>query len=138
MCEFCLKHGEGEKWYLQAKNYSEDLLSDVYRRKFIEEFVSDTDALVKVNRRLELFGKAPRLIRSMVGRVITRRMKKHHFGQVVPIEEIEQIFGFVNSIVRVACICRHVTIGKEKRYCYAVSMGLDGGAFADSRLSPTS
>ena len=32
MCEFCLKHGEGEKWYLQAKNYSEDLMSDLRPR----------------------------------------------------------------------------------------------------------
>ncbi len=31
MCEFCHKHGEGKKWYLQAANYSEDLLSDVRR-----------------------------------------------------------------------------------------------------------
>ena len=37
MCEFCLKHGEGEKWYLQAKNYSEDLLSDLRRLKFLEQ-----------------------------------------------------------------------------------------------------
>ena len=35
MCEFCHKHGEGKKWYLQAKNYSEDLLSDLRRREFI-------------------------------------------------------------------------------------------------------
>ena len=31
MCEFCLKHGEGEKWYLQAKNYSDDLFSDLLK-----------------------------------------------------------------------------------------------------------
>jgi hypothetical protein len=36
MCEFCHKHGEGQKWYLQAHNYSEDLLSDLRRRKFVE------------------------------------------------------------------------------------------------------
>jgi ferredoxin len=131
MCEFCLKHGEGEKWYLQAKNYSDDLLSDVHRRKFIEEFLSDTDGLVRANQRLEMLGKAPRLIKSIVRGVVTRKMKKTHFGQVVPIEEIEQIFGFVNSIVRVACVCRHVTLGQEKRYCYAVSLGPDGGAFAE-------
>jgi hypothetical protein len=104
MCEFCVKHGEGEKWYLQAKNYSDDLLSDIHRRRFIEEFISDTDGLVRANKRLEMFGKAPRLIRSIVGRVVTRKMKKTHFGQVVPIEEIEKIFGFVNSIIRIACV----------------------------------
>lgn len=36
MCEFCLKHGEGQRRYLSAKNYSEDLLADIARRKFIE------------------------------------------------------------------------------------------------------
>jgi hypothetical protein len=45
MCEFCLKHGEGKKWYLQAKNYSDDLLSDVRRRRFIESFFTDTERL---------------------------------------------------------------------------------------------
>ena len=58
-------------------------------------------------------------------------MKKVHFGQVVPIEEIEQIFGFVNSIVRMACICRHTTLGEEKRYCYGISLAPDGGMFAE-------
>jgi hypothetical protein len=35
MCEFCLKHGEGEKWYLQAKNCSDGLLSDVLRNNLM-------------------------------------------------------------------------------------------------------
>ncbi len=38
MCQFCIKHGEGKKWYLQAKNYAEDLLSDLRRRNFILNF----------------------------------------------------------------------------------------------------
>lgn len=54
MCDFCVKHGEGEKRYLQARNYSDDLLSDIRRRRFIEEFVSDTDGLVRGNKRLDI------------------------------------------------------------------------------------
>ncbi len=131
MCEFCVKHGEGEKWYLNAQNYSEDLLSDIRRRRLIEEFLSDTDGLARASRYLEILGKAPRLIKNMVGRMVTRKMKKNHFGQVVPIEDIEKIFGFINSIVRIACVCRHVTLGKEKRYCYAVSIGPGGGRLAE-------
>ena len=129
MCEFCLKHGEGKKWYLQAKNYSDDLLSDIRRRKFIEDFFTDTESLRKRINNVEKLQKAPNIIRAVVRRLISRRMKKAHFGQVVPIEDIEQIFGFVNSIVRIACICRHVTLGSEKRYCYAVSIEPDGGKF---------
>jgi len=131
MCEFCTKHGEGEKWYLQAKNYSDDLLSDVRRRRFLEEFVSEPDALARDARHMDRLEKAPAFVKGIISRIVTRRMKKVHFGQVVPIEEINQIFGFVNSIVRMACVCRHTTLGKEKRYCYGISLAPDGGMFAE-------
>jgi len=36
----------------------------------------------------------------------------------------------MNAIVRVACVCRHVTLGQEKRYCYGISLSPDGGEFA--------
>lgn len=130
MCEFCLKHGEGEKWYLQAKNYSEDMLSDLRRLKFLEKF-ADPRAfeleVSKMNKGFDRLKKMPWFIRTLFSRMISRRMKKVHFGQVVPIEEIEQIFEFTNSITRVACVCRQSTLGREKRYCYGISLGPNGG-----------
>ncbi len=130
MCEFCLKHGEGEKWYLQAKNYSDDLLSDIRRRKFIEEF-ADPEAMARGIRAFDRIERTPKFIRGWIRRITTQRMKKIHFGQVAPIEDIEKIFGFVNSIVRVACICRKITLGKEKRYCYGISMAPNGGKLGE-------
>jgi len=50
MCEFCMKHGEGKKWYLEAKNYSEDLLSDVRRVKFIREFFKEIPTTAEMNK----------------------------------------------------------------------------------------
>ena len=130
MCEFCLKHGEGKKWYLQAANYSDDLLNDVRRRKFIKKFfTTNTDEMKNSIRKIDSLGKAPAIIKAVIGRLVTGKMKKNHFGQVVPIEDIERIFDFVNSIVRVACMCRHAILGKEHRFCYGVSLYPDGGAF---------
>jgi Pyruvate/2-oxoacid:ferredoxin oxidoreductase delta subunit len=134
MCEFCVQHGEGKKWYLQAKNYSDDLLSDVRRRKFIEEFADPAvikQSLEDFDRRTERIQKLPGFIRDVVRRLVTRKMKKIHFGQVVPIEEIEQIFGFTNTIVRVPCVCRSSTVGQEKRYCYGISLEANGGKLAE-------
>jgi Pyruvate/2-oxoacid:ferredoxin oxidoreductase delta subunit len=130
MCEFCLKHGEGETWYLRARNYSEDLLSDASRREFIARFFTDTRTLKKDVRRLEALSSAPKPVRDMAAGAVTARQKKKHFGQVVPIEDVGRILEFTNSVVRVACICRHVTLGKEKRYCYGVSLGPNGGKMA--------
>ncbi len=130
MCEFCLKHGEGEKWYLQAKNYSEDLLSDVRRAQFLRSF-SDPRLLEQEIRKMKAgfdrLSNAPWLIRSLFSRMTTRKMKRIHFGQVVPIEDVERIFEFTNSIVRVACICRKSSLGKEMRYCYGLSLQPNGG-----------
>lgn len=130
MCEFCLKHGEGEKWYLQAKNYSEDMLSDLRRRRLIGRFADRQlfrREVAKGFRDIDRLERLPWFIRNLFIRLFTLKMKKIHFGQVVPIEDIERIFGFVTSIVRVACICRQHTLGKEIRCCYGISMGPNGG-----------
>lgn len=127
MCEFCHKHGEGKKWYLRAENYSEDLLSDLRRRRFIEEFVSEPEGLREDLEKIEKLDRAPAFVRRAVGRVVSNRQKRIHYGQVVPIEDLERILGFVNSIVRLPCVCRKVNLGKEKRYCYGVSIAPEGG-----------
>src|SRR4030042_4915965 len=44
------------------------------------------------------------------------------FGQVLPIEDVEQIFGFVNNVTRLDCICRKGRNTKEQRYCYGISV----------------
>jgi ferredoxin len=131
MCDFCHKHGEGEKWYLNAKNYSEDLLSDLRRRKLITDFLSDPESLEEDMRQMRRLDDAPGFVRRVLSWHVSRKMKRDHFGQVVPIEDIERIFDFVGSIVRVACICRHIGIRSEARYCYGVSMAPDTSAFEE-------
>ena len=127
MCEFCHQHGEGKKWYLRAENYSEDLLSDVRRRKFIERFFTRAEDLGEDLERLRKLDRLPGLLRGALVRVLSGRQKRNHFGQVVPIEDLERILGFVNSIVRLPCICRKVTLGLERRYCYGLSLSPAGG-----------
>jgi len=130
MCEFCHKHGEGKKWYLQANNYSEDLLSDLRRRKFIADFFSNPEELREQIGKLEGLNKAPGFVRSVLVPYMVGRQKKVHFGQVLPIEDVETIFGFVSSIVRLPCMCRHINLGSEQRYCYGISMAPQEGEFA--------
>ncbi len=127
MCEFCLKHGEGKKWYLEAKNYSADLGSDVERRKLLKMMYDNPDAVGQAVEKAEGLQKYPKFVRDWFVFMITRKQKKMHYGQVVPIEDIEKIFELTNSIVRVACYCRYNTLGKEKRYCYGISLTPETG-----------
>jgi ferredoxin len=117
MCEYCHKHGEGKKWYLQANNYSQDLKSDLEKRG-----VFDWKILSKDMQRWEEIKKAPFLVKALQEPRIARRVHNMHFGQVLPIEDVEEIFGFVNSVTRLNCVCRMGKKVKEQRYCYGVSV----------------
>jgi len=122
VCEFCHKHGEGKKWYLQAQNYSEDLLSDLRRRRFIQGFISDPEYFRQALRKIEALRRLPSFVRAVITPIAVYRQKRSHYGQVLPIEDVECIFGFVNSVTRLPCLCRQATVGSEQRHCYALSM----------------
>jgi ferredoxin len=130
MCDFCHQHGEGKKWYLNANNYAEDLLSDLRRRRFITRFFEDPGHLAKGERALKALDVMPDFLWKGVRKNITAKQQVKHFGQVVPIEDIERILALTTSVVRLACMCRHVAIGKEQRYCFGVSMEPNGGGIA--------
>jgi ferredoxin len=128
MCEFCLEHGEGRKWYLEAKNYGLDLASDINRQQAFQKFAKRmTAADGDFHQQMEKLENAPAFVRRLIRWKTVRSMKKFHYGQIVPIEDVERIFEFVNQIIRTSCLCRKALTGEEKRYCYGVSMGPGGG-----------
>jgi len=124
MCEFCTQHGEGKKWYFNTKNYATELLNDLERKNLIKHFYR---SMVKEGNknvtRLENILKKNRRIPGVIKRIYTKQLKSAHFGQVLPIEDIFEIFSFSNSIVRLACGCRWEVKKKEKRYCFGISCG---------------
>ena len=143
MCEFCTKHGEGKKWYLNAENYSLDLLSDLKRRKFIQGFFPSTmpQGQKQISRMEEKSAKGKRMP-ALIKKLVVRQMKRVHYGQVLPIEDVERIFEMANSIARVPCGCRWEAKHKEGRYCFGVSVGpphwfddMDMSSFGTPELS---
>jgi NAD-dependent dihydropyrimidine dehydrogenase PreA subunit len=142
MCEFCTEHGEGKKWYLEMKNYSEILLH--------EELTPKQKEVTGVNSRLEYLERDFLGIMSWAlgkdqastdgGDETTdadltnkveisdnehvARQKIAHFGQVVPIEDVDAIVDMVSSITLYPCGCRYISTGKvDNRYC--IGLGFD-------------
>lgn len=132
MCELCTKHGEGKKWYLNAKNYNTDLLSDIKRRKIVKDLFNWTNRNYS-----KYFGVLKWLplnipIIGFSARAIVKRMFiNEHWGQIIPIEDVEQILSLTNSIIRIPCVCRKITTGKEKRVCFLVSLNLANLGMSD-------
>lgn len=126
MCEFCIKHGEGKKWYEVMEYYSKEMLDQKDRSKYISEFIPNIQRTAgSTLARLEWAKrKMPTMAYRFIRKIGTAGMKKRHFGQVVPIEDAEQIIDLVHSITRIACVCRSVTTGKNNaRYC--LLLGID-------------
>lgn len=124
MCEFCTKHGEGKIWYKNAKNYAQDLLSDLERRRYIENFLSSafSEGFQTLGRLETIYrkkGKLPLAVKT----AMVDKAKAEHFGQVLPIEEISEVVGKARTVVRMPCACRWNIDKKEERCCYAVSYG---------------
>lgn len=124
MCEFCTTHGDGKVWYRNAANYAHDLLSDLRRRQYIEQFLTSAfqEGFQNLGRLEAIYRKKGRLPRA-VETALVAKAKEEHFGQVLPIEEIGEVVRKARTVVRMPCACRWESEHREERCCYAVSYG---------------
>ena len=126
MCEFCSQHGDGKVWYKNAKNYSQDLASDIQRRNYIAQFLDATikDGFATLGRLETLFQRRGRLP-DAIKKGMEEQAKREHYGQVLPIEEIRELVMKADTIVRMPCACRWTISRTEARCCYGVSFSPD-------------
>jgi len=131
MCQFCVEHGEGKKWYLQAKNYSQELINEE-RKRFMADFFENVERMVRdrVGALDKLMAADPSGAKGVFPQLVEQQ-KREHWGQVVPLEEVEQILDRSVAVVRVPCVCRSTLRGvRDARYCFGVTTGL-----SDSRAT---
>jgi ferredoxin len=107
MCTFCVQHGEGKRWYLNAANYAADLESDLRRRGYMVGFVRDFER----NRRAVKAGLGalrlmPAPLRDALAGRASAAMQGIHFGQPVPLEDCERILEIATQVTRLPCVCR--------------------------------
>ena len=155
MCEFCIQHGEGKQWYLQMKNYSNEMLhasltpgqteivGQNTRREWVEDFFRwftlpaysgrfPTEESPSATPQAGLPARPP-----SEEQIINKR-KVEHFGQVLPIEDVEKVFNMVDSITRIPCGCRFINTGlTNQRYCFGLGVDTEHilGQFPESSAS---
>lgn len=122
MCQFCVQHGDGKRWYLQAQNYAADLHSDLARRGYLVDFIRDFDKhRAQCIAGLELLNSMPRPIREPIRAKVRHGFLENHYGQPVPIEECGEIFDIATSVVRMPCVCRKFAATADDGWCLAVT-----------------
>lgn len=103
------------------KNYAQELLHQDDRIDYISYFINTYQARMPANlERLGALANSP--FQWLAHPYLTRTQKQNHFGQIVPLEDVEQVVEQMEGVVRLACVCRQVTDGqKGSRYCYALT-----------------
>lgn len=113
MCDICIKHGDGRKWYLESTFYASELekagMREFLLKKAYERFEW---FFARSSPYLGMFKAIPGLAR-LVDFPVEAVMKREHYGQVVPIEDVRLILNLATSIYRQPCVCKSVLRGKQ-------------------------
>jgi Pyruvate/2-oxoacid:ferredoxin oxidoreductase delta subunit len=140
MCEFCMQHGEGKLWYLQMKNYSQELMhtplteeqkqavGSQTRLRWMKNFLMSTVFPATGGTYVETPQTETESVEIQTIPLseadILNRQKMKHFGQILPIEDVEKVLSLTDSITRVPCACRYFEAGiANARYCFG--LGID-------------
>jgi len=140
-----MKNYARELLHEQLSSHQKDVIQapsrEVWMNRFFDNFVmpaitgkpkSGNEVMGALHSSTELLEKNPSVDEIIEGR------KMVHFGQVLPIEDVEAVIDMVDSITRIPCGCRFLSTGKaDKRYCFGLGMDQWGilGKFPDAASS---
>ncbi len=137
MCRYCLQYGDGKKWYLNPKNYSDEMInSELTKVKMEDLMIGQLLGLKGTMREVGTtaqrfkydggFGEYIDLVFPDLDDDLARTMReglpysmdRALGGQVVPIEDAEKIIDLSGGdVFAIPCFCRKYYGGIEKMCC---------------------
>ncbi|MGM0470646.1 MAG: 4Fe-4S binding protein, partial [Promethearchaeati archaeon] len=136
MCQWCVKHGAGKKWYMNARNYKADVLGSEedmvnyleeqwmnFETVFIRKIMGFSSKNLGYKMKMPIIGrllrwKAENMIHSeKEGRNAQRA--DGHFGQAIPLEDGIAILSELaeEPILCNYCMCRWMQRGEKEAVC---------------------
>ncbi len=135
MCDWCLKHGNGKKWYMNAKNYSDTLAKELDLEEYLtEQWMNFEQVFIRKIMGFSSIGLGYKLQMPIIGRLIRWNAERMihsesknrnpiradgHFGQVIPFEDGKIILSELAAepIIENYCMCRWMQRGEKEACC---------------------
>ncbi|MFW9880235.1 MAG: 4Fe-4S binding protein [Candidatus Thorarchaeota archaeon] len=135
MCKWCFKHGIGQKWYMNAKNYSDQLAKELDMKEYLtEQWMNFETIFIRKIAGLSSKGLGYKLQIPLIGKIIRHAAEKMihgavrhpkpiradgHVGQVIPMEDAKLILSELAAepIVETYCMCRMMQRGVKTQSC---------------------
>jgi len=130
-----MKHGSGGKWYMNAKNYTDELAKDMDAEEYLtEQWRNFEQVFIRKIMGFSSIGLGYKLKMPMIGRFLRwnaenmiHSEKKNrkairadgHFGQVIPLEDGQIILSELAAepIIENFCMCRLMQRGIKDACC---------------------
>ncbi|HEX3014541.1 MAG TPA: 4Fe-4S binding protein [Methanobacterium sp.] len=117
MCEFCIQHGSGKKWYFAAQNYASELAYSEGRDSFIIDTYKNYKKYFRRNVILgDIALKIP-FFKKYALEKIEGFFSQTHSGQVISLEDAVTICSIPGRVSIVDCPCRKYILGKNEKKC---------------------
>ena len=135
MCDLCMKHGAGGKWYLNAEHYSNQVVEKFNLRDFLlEQYKNFEQISVRKVHGFNAVGMGYKLRIPIIGRIVKHAAEKMlhstrpptnpfraegHIGQIVPLEDAIAILETcaAEPIIEKNCMCRYMSRGVKEACC---------------------
>lgn len=129
MCDWCIAHGAGEKWYLRAKNYSQDMLKDKDRHFYMEEHHLRLETkLGTILPTVDWILDHVPIVSNLFRQILNGWVNTWHGGQIVPVEDARAVLRLADEhgggIARYSCICRRM-LGGQKHEPMCLFLGVN-------------
>ncbi|MFB0563543.1 MAG: ATP-binding protein [Candidatus Lokiarchaeia archaeon] len=132
MCQWCIQHGEGKKWYLNIKNYARKMYK---ARPTTPEMEADLARMLAQTVRDAVMKRgSPEW--AQYKDQIEKLSHSIHFGQVVPLKDMKLIMDIAWPIATMTCACRRSVRGLENEKNY-LCMGLGVGMYRWEKFPDT-
>lgn len=117
MCEFCVQHGAGKKWYLAAQNHADKLEQSQERRLFIKSVFKDYRKMYGRQVRIADVALKIPLVKKYALMKFNAFFTSDHSGHVVSLEDAVSICGIPGRVSLVDCPCSKYLFGKDVKKC---------------------
>ena len=131
MCDWCVKHGAGGRWFENTANYARNMFRLRKKKLRSEGAGADPDIQTMAEDAIYEAVKARNLgdVRRYEDIKKQAEAMAHsvHFGQVVTLEQVKKIVEIAYPIARISCVCRRRTRGlkdEENFFCMGVGVGM--------------
>lgn len=115
MCEICKKHGKGNKWYFNPRNYSKEM--GEARREFLEKIAGKhyEEWIISGFEVIEWIKKIP-VLNKLALNLGEKYEERVHGGQIISLEEAIKVLELCENPAIMPCACRRI-VGKENYCC---------------------